>query len=324
MTPPERLYRYRPLDSDLFARELGALKDGYLWSPHFAEMNDPMEAFYELGGAGDAVVDLMLKPSGKSTADMYGMAKGIIDNFCLVSFSSSPTDLPLWAYYGSNFAGMCLEFATDALLIGDFQNERIVPVTYATEPLPAIQLHELMTQEAIESRLSRKRVEWKHEKEWRILTGASGAQHYLDDALLRIYLGPRVQDDHARHICDLFKNRPTEILRGRITAYSLSFETMKPATPASDCERVGPGTLNLDDLLYSRDEIEAFLSVPIDRLIEELQAIAARPNVDAVSGCDLSANHKKEALYVWTEHRLRSDRVVWERRYYDRQLRRID
>lgn len=120
MTPPDQLYRYRPLD-DTFVRELAALKNGYLWSPHFTEMNDPMEAFYEFGGTGDAVVDQLLKPAGKSTADMYDMAKRVIDNFCLVSFASSPVDLPLWAYYGSNFSGICLEFATDTLFVGDFQ-----------------------------------------------------------------------------------------------------------------------------------------------------------------------------------------------------------
>ena len=43
----------------------------------------------------------------------------------------------------------------------------------------------------------------------------------------------------------------------------------------------------------------------------------------SVSGCDLSGSHNKEALYVWKEHRLRSERIVWERRYYDHKLQRI-
>lgn len=322
MTPPDRLYRYRPLDQATFTRELAALKDAYLWSPHFADMNDPMEAFYELGGLGDGLVDHLLKPAGKSTADMYRMAKEIFDRFCLVSFSSSAVDLPLWAYYGSNFAGMCLEFATDRLFVGDFQTERLIPVTYAEQSLPSIQLYELTSQEAIETRLSRKRIEWQHEKEWRILTGAGGPRHYLDEALVRLYLGPRIEDAQADQICALFKDRPTEILRGRIAGYQLSFETVKPAVPPAQCRRVGAGTLNLEELLYARDEIEAFLAVPLDRLSDKLAAIAAQPNVEAISSCDLSGT--REALYVWIEQRLRSDRVAWERRYYDPHLQRVN
>lgn len=320
---PDLLYRYRSLDPAFAERELDALRGAYVWSPRFGQMNDPMEAFYEMGGVADPMIDHLLKRQGKSTADFYDLAKRTIDNFCLVSFSSSPNDLPMWAYYGGNFAGMCLEFDTADLFVGDFQNERILPVTYAAEPLPPIGLHEVGAQEAIEARLSRKRVEWQHEKEWRILTGAEGAKHYLDDALVRIYLGPRVSDAHADTICAIFKDRPTEILRGRIRGYELTFDTVSTATPISLCGRVGAGVLNLDDMLLFRDELEGFLTVPLDDLIGVWKAQIARPNAEEISGCDLSGSHNKEALYLWTQYRLRSDRIVWERRYYDRQLQRI-
>lgn len=46
-----------------------------------------------------------------------------------------PTHLPMWAYHGSNFAGMCLEFDTADLMISDFHAEKLRPVTYARATL---------------------------------------------------------------------------------------------------------------------------------------------------------------------------------------------
>jgi hypothetical protein len=324
VTPPKHLYRYRPLDDALVDRELNALKDAFLWSPHFAEMNDPMEAFYELGGIADPVIDRLLASTGKSTSDMYEMARQVIDNFCLVSFSSDHMNLPMWAYYASNFAGMCLEFSTEKIFVGDFQNERLLPVTYAEAPLPPIAFHELdAIQPAIESRLSRKRREWQHEKEWRILTGAGGARYYVDDALTRIFLGARMTDANAERICALFKDRPTEILRGRVDGYKLTFEVVKPVTAFADCERVGEGKLDLDELIYDREELAAFLRVPFERLTDELSAIAALPNTQAVSGCDIAGSHDKNAIYVWSEQKLRSDRIAWHKIYFDRHMKPV-
>lgn len=320
---PDKLYRYRPIDAALLERELAALDKAFLWSPHFREMNDPMEAFYELGDSTDAIVDRFLAPSGKSTRDLYEMARKVVDNFCLVSFSTTPLALPMWAYYASNFAGLCLEFRTDELFTGDFQTERLMPVTYADEAPPPIAFQRLATnglQTELEACVSRKRTEWRHEGEWRILTGAGGARHYLDDALTRIFLGPRMDDAHAERICEIFRERPTEILRGEVRGYDLTFATVKPALPVTECRRVGSGELDLDELLYSREAIEEFLDVPIGDLEILFKDLAARPNAEAVVSCDLSGEHKGKALYVWTTYRLRSGREVWKRIHLDSRL----
>lgn len=324
VAPPSYLYRYRPLEGALFDREIDALRDALLWAPQFSEMNDPMEAFYEFGGAADPFIDRMLAPSGKSTSDMYRMAQKVIDNFCLVSFSSSHMDLPMWAYYASNFAGMCLEFSSEEIFVGDFQNESLLPVTYAEAPLPTISIHDLNDiQTAIESRLSRKCSEWHHEKEWRIICGSGGKRFYVDDALKRIFLGPKTSAAHAKRICEIFRNRPTEILQGRVNGYDLTFKTIQPATPVDACERVGEGKLELEEILLDKDGVTEFLRTPYERLTEELTAIAARPNTQTIHCCDLSGDHNKNAIYVWSEHRLRSGQNVWRKVYFDRDMKKL-
>ena len=187
---PKLLYRVRPLDDHLLDREIRAIQDSYLYAPPFSAMNDPMEAFYEIGGQEDLVLDALLAPSGKGTRQMYQMVSEMIDRFALVSFTGTYEDLPMWAYYGSNFAGMCLEFEPSLLEIGDFQNEQLRPVTYAREALPALTIADATSEEAVITRITRKRSEWAHEKEWRFLVGEVGPKHYLDDALRRVFLGP--------------------------------------------------------------------------------------------------------------------------------------
>jgi hypothetical protein len=319
MMPPLQLYRYRPLTDDLFDRELDALEKSYLFAPPFAFMNDPMEAFYETGGPGDRLLGLVLNDAERQLQKMYGLLKATIDNFALVSFSSSYDDLPLWAYYGSNFAGMCLEFETDQLAIGDFQNEQLRQVTYAQSALPALTMADLgpqNTEAAVLSRITRKRTEWAHEKEWRYVTGQVGPKQYLDDALRRVFLGPRVKADHAERICKVLAKRPVEILQGVIKGFELTFETLQPACPLADCERVGEGRFDQDTDLWAKDDLEKFLRVPLKTLVDECVATALRPNTAMVSDVDISSKTPR-AIYIWSIHKMRNGREIYHKRYYD-------
>ncbi len=68
----------------------------------------------------------------------------------------------MWAYYGSNFSGMCLEFDTAELRIGDFQNEKLQPVTYARSALPPLTVTDMASErveETVIARITRKRSE---------------------------------------------------------------------------------------------------------------------------------------------------------------------
>lgn len=323
MKMPRKLYRYRPLEDALLDRELGALRDSYLYAPPFAAMNDPMEAFYETGGPGDRIVNAMLAPAGKQIDSMYEMLSKMIERFALVSFAGSHEDLPMWAYYGSNFGGMCLEFDTVELRVGDFQNEKLRPVTYARSALPPLIITDMATEqldEAVIARITRKRNEWAHEKEWRFITGEVGPKHYLDDALRRVFLGPRVKPEHAARVCEVLDRRPVEVLQGEIRGFELNFRSIKPARPLEDCERVGAGRFELDDIIYKQDDLEAFFAGPLDALLDECRSTARRPNLEEIADFDVSW-HDKGALFVCAVYRLRSGRDVYHKRYFDRRMR---
>lgn len=323
MKAPPKLYRYRPLEDALLGRELDALRESYLYAPPFAAMNDPMEAFYETGGPGDRIVNAMLAPAGKQIDNMYKMLSEMIERFALVSFAGSHEDLPMWAYYGSNFGGMCLEFDTVELSIGDLQNEKLRPVTYARSPLPPLTVADMAAEhleEAVIARITRKRNEWAHEKEWRFITGEVGPKHYLDDALRRVFLGPRAKPEHVARVCDVLDRRPVEVLQGEIRGFELKFRSIKPATPQQECERVGAGRFEPNDIIYKRDDLEAFLAVPLEALLDECRRTARRPNLEEIADFDVSGHHKG-ALFVWAIYKLRSGRDVYHKRYFDRRMR---
>lgn len=323
MKTPATLYRFRPLEEALLERELAALRDSYLYAPPFAAMNDPMEAFYETGSPKDQVIDALIMPVGKSVASLYKMLADEMDHFALVSFAGTYEDLPMWAYYGSNFAGMCLEFDSATLTIGDFDGEKLLPVTYARRPLPPITLADLTLErmeEAVVSRISRKRSEWAHEKEWRFLTGEIGPRHYLDNALRRVFLGPRVDPEHARRVCEVLDHRPVEVLQGEVHGFELGFRSIKPARSYDECERVGSGTIAIGVFPAHRAELEGFLSVPFERLEDHWRDLVRHPNLERIDDFDVSGTHRN-ALFVSEIYKLRNGREVYRKSYFDRQMR---
>lgn len=324
MKRPSKLYRYRPLDDALLDRELDALRQSYLFSPSFKAMNDPMEAFLDIGGPNDRFIDFWLKPTGKSVKDFYQILSKVVDGLALISFSESHNDLPLWAYYASNFSGMCLEFTTSELEIGDLQGEKLGQVSYALNAMPPLDWKVINSggeeiKEAILARLTRKRVEWAHEKEWRFITGAVGPRHYIDDALSRVFLGPRVSTKHAQLICEALDRRPVEVLQGEVKGFQLNFHSIKPARPVDQCERIGKGKFNREEAFYPEHEIQSFLEVPIELLAKECRRISQRPNMDEILNVGISTV-SKDQLYVLVAYKLRNGRTVYGKRYFDRQF----
>lgn len=321
---PPKLYRYRPLTDKLLDRELDALRESYLYAPPFEAMNDPMEAFYETGDVADGFLDALLASSGKSVQEIYRVLDEMIAKFALISFSSTHEDLPLWAYYASNFAGMCLEFDTEELTLGDLQSERLVRVEYADTALPPLGVSEMFGdggQSALIARISRKRTEWRHEKEWRFITRSVGRKYCVDDTLRRVYLGPRVSRAHAAQVCKTLERRPVEVLQAEVHGFEMRFHSVQKPAAGSNLDRVGSCSFDRERDLYAERELAAFLDVPIDQLVFVCQQIASRPNMDGFSGIDVAQGNKR--LFLWTVYRLRSGRNVYRRHYFDRQLRGV-
>lgn len=326
-TLPERLFRYRSCDGDLLARELETLKGSYLYAPSFEDMNDPMEAFLEVGGYGDDFFLGLSPGSAPKLKDLYAQMTSIFEEAALISFSSTATDLPLWAYYAGNFRGLCLEFDPVELRYGSLRGEQLHPVTYAKDALPPVSLMTLFADEGdlasvLTSRLTRKRVEWAHEKEWRYIAADVGKKYLLDTALQRVYLGPLMPDQKKSLVCQLMANRPVEIMQGLIKGFDLSFEPIQAAAAWTDCARVGAGKFNPKDDLLNEERLRAFLKVPFEDLVNECRRLAQHPNMESFTGIDVST-FEPDTLFIALVYRLRNGSEMNRKLRYDNQLGRL-
>jgi Protein of unknown function (DUF2971) len=313
------------LTADSLERELHALRDSYLFAPKFKEMNDPMEAFYETGGQVDEIIHSILPSLKEPTKEIYMQMGEVIDKFALVSFATTSEHLAMWAYYASNFEGMCLEFDSNQLVVGDFQQEELRPVIYARRALPPLTIADLSegrARESIIQRLTRKRSEWSHESEWRYVTGARGPKHYLDNALTRVFLGPSISSENERRVLELLENRPVEVVKGEINAFDLTFQLVKSALPFEKCERIGAGSFRLDDLDHLKSDLLNFLAVPFEALGELCRQITTNPNMENFASVDISSSEPK-AIYIWTTYKMRDGKIRYRKQYFDKRLREL-
>lgn len=308
-SPPANLYRYRPLgDSALLKRELEAICGSYLYAPRFEQMNDPMEALLEFPGLDDPMGVMFSAPLlAKFNAILENAAKTARSSG-LISMSETYLDYPLWAYYGSNFGGMCLEFDTQEIVISDLPRDSLVPMPVIYDSnAPAPMTFEMLSlsdpMKIVISRLSQKRSEWQHEKEWRYLAGSAGRKLYADSALKRIYLGPRIRPEEKSAIVDAMRNRPVEILQGSVRGYEVEFVCIKESTPWQECERTGAGSFDLGKVLSAAKELRAVLGENYEALERKCDDLSTHPNVESIDRVCLT--HSRTGVCVTATYRLR-------------------
>lgn len=327
MKIPKKLYRYRSLselgDNSLLDRELLALEKAYLFSPSFTEMNDPMEAFYEMGSAGDRLLDIALNENGKSIEDIYAIIESALSEFCLLSFSTSNLNYPLWAYYADNFSGICLEFDTAELTTGGLDTEFLREVKYVKKPPQPISFTDISNsslREKLTDHLFRKRIDWQHEAEWRLLTVKRGAKHYFDDALSRVFIGPRAPQDSVERICKTLKGRPTQILRGQVQNYSMHFNLIQAAAefPEPVCEEKKEFDPKIWE--YDRTELTQFFEDPeLKNLCKLCDTITLGPNVKKIDSVLLSSS-RPGTVCITIVYCLRNGQTNTQNRYYTKEL----
>lgn len=139
----------------------------------------------------------------------------------------------------------------------------------------------------------------------------------MDDALTRIYLGPRIEPVHASRVCQAVCRLPVEVLQGSVRGFELVFDTIQNATPLPECDRVGAGTFRPEDALFSQAELREFFGDCHSRLAAECEAIAALPNTEEILNADISTANK-DVVYLNVTSKLRNGRTVFHKVHFDR------
>ncbi len=208
-----KLYRY----SSITEHTKDNLKNNqiYFRSPHF--FNDPYEFIFKFEIADEIYIDFLKIVYGdqfkvflekgmsklevlKHTRDHYfGQMYKLLGAVC---FSENENNDIMWAHYGDNHRGICIEYDTTIPPLD--LCEKIIYVNHVF-PLSISDASDIEGQLAIKigEAFLRKHILWNYEKEWRILSGADTLVHYPSEAIKSITFGFFCDKQNKQKIIEL-------------------------------------------------------------------------------------------------------------------------
>lgn len=159
----------------------------------------------------------------------------------LVSFSTTPTNLPMWHHYTGAHRGICLEYDTDAIT-DVYQKNMLFPVYYV-DMLPDVASMMLRNTHPkfslFEYIAMHKLKDWEYEKEWRLLHDAGSWYYSPDDVPEEFYtngksiqfirpskiiLGVRISEAHRAQIEKMASIANVPVVQAQQTEYGLNIE----------------------------------------------------------------------------------------------------
>lgn len=180
---PKVLYKFKSLSSEPeFEYVLDILQNFRLYSPCRSQVNDPFEGlnidfFPHVAGSGYHYIAGVLHP----------IVIELFDRYRFTSFSEEVRNPILWAYYASNYSGVCFEFSTSNSL------KDVVPIEYSDNTAKSIGEEEMIKSEQniLKQALSVKSKYWEYEKEWRLFNDVNSEFVTLGkDDIKSLILGP--------------------------------------------------------------------------------------------------------------------------------------
>ncbi len=192
------LYRYSPANY----WNIRSLEQQKLVLRPASEMNDIFE--------GDVVTSLHF-------ADMSEKIKGFQKGTYLKSLSDKELDLQMFAHYGDDFKGMCVEYdftQCEEIQINKGQKKKspikdLFPVIYAEKQFESVEPESLENNRFF---FLKKAKAWEYESEWRFIRVVEDETKQKQEqsvdvrgCIKTIYLGPRMEDVKKEHIKEIAK-----------------------------------------------------------------------------------------------------------------------
>ena len=197
MLLPDMFFKYKALNTkeDLI-RTIDIITNGRLYMPYRKQVNDP----FECTSVSPAIYGVM-GSSLMYAADMEpSFLQNRRDGYRLLSLSEECFSPQMWAYYCSDYTGLCMGFVSSE----SFSAAK--PVIYTNTHYTNTDhsgSKDIVT-ESVEEALFIKQSEWRHEKEWRIITEENNCYHRFDENELKcIILGYRMNQETKSFIKDI-------------------------------------------------------------------------------------------------------------------------
>jgi hypothetical protein len=236
-----KVYKYRGGSDAIMQRDLTAVAENFFWAPTADQLNDPTEAYVNTR----MIEDVLSFPAAKDVRFAYDQLAGMRHKVGIYSLSRTPLDELMWAHYANSHTGFCIEYDLDRLILEARTMWDVVDVAYHEEPQTLV-LEDIASGQdpltILEKMVGTKSLRWGNEKEIRIITTESGANHYAPGALTGVYFGCRCNSSFI----DATRRR----LAGRsLTYFTLSFRPgsyqLEPRQLEYDADIDGPPAVHL-------------------------------------------------------------------------------
>ena len=151
-------------------------------------------------------------------------------DLAICSFSETPTNLSMWAYYASNFSGFVIEYDLEEMF-RSYPPAKLAKVHYSTK-IPDVNLNDYYRNQEGCNRLafSLKHENWSHEREWRLFKKQEELLEIPASCISSVYTGPRTRDEHIIRLEESANNIGFSIQSITINGFELKLETYKQKT----------------------------------------------------------------------------------------------
>ena len=133
------------------------LYQNVVWASPASSFNDPYDSRFLLS----IEIDCKSELQKEHIIGFNEFIQNLTEHTYVSCFSENETSLCMWSYYANNHRGFCVEYRTDYL------EEYVYPVNYSNECDQEAKIGNIAE---IEKRMLTKATDWKHEREWRMLT----------------------------------------------------------------------------------------------------------------------------------------------------------
>lgn len=211
-----RVYKYRGGNDDIFERDLSSLEQNSIYAPCSNDLNDPCETLVftnNLKKQSNFISKILGERYKDGIAEIHSLLDDVINRrkeIGIYSLSQTPLNELLWAHYGFNHKGFCIEYQSEILTNeNSFSKFYSFAIKYSKNP-PQIELSDVNSSDIhkILKKISgNKSKSWNYEEEIRITTDKYGVHYYDFKALKSIYFGLRISDSHKSEIMRRLKGR---------------------------------------------------------------------------------------------------------------------
>lgn len=234
---PKRLFKYQPINDANRSNRLRTLKENKIWLTKADYLNDPYDCqafYYNKEKLLKAIIENDI-PSKISRTPEY-----IIDflenglkmfkrNMAVTCFSEQEDNMPMWANYADNHAGICIEYDFSNLSTNSGFSQMLYPIVYVEE---RYDISNLLIDQVTAAWMKNpyvlffitlmKHTSWKYEKEWRFI-GTDINQEHINGFTVElpvqpkaIYFGMRCREEDINEITKIVDGTSIELYQNTI------------------------------------------------------------------------------------------------------------